>query len=276
MVISTELLTPERWPDFEDLFGKQGACYGCWCTAFRLPPAVRRENNHERNRDHMHRRVEEGPPPGILAFDGAKAIGWMQVGPRPDIPQWNNAGRASAPFEAGEEADPSVWAISCFFIRSGARGKGLTHILVSAGIVYASQAGVRYLEACPMDQSKNSRSTGLFVGSTRVFETAGFHRMAERKAGRPLVPGVPVHVCRPLHCLWSQLLAQDIALGFGVVELRSEHEEGLQPCPIARGGQLGRRRSALSQPLVSLTLLVGNDDLLAAQVKKEDVGASLL
>jgi hypothetical protein len=38
-----------------------------------------------------------------------------------------------------------------------------------------------------MDQSKSSRSTGLFVGSTRVFEKAGFRRMAERKSGRPLV-----------------------------------------------------------------------------------------
>jgi predicted GNAT family acetyltransferase len=111
----------------------------------------------------------------------------MQVGPRPDIPQWNNAGRASAPFEAGEEADPSIWAISCFFIRSGARGKGLTHTLVSAGIDHARKAGAHYLEACPMDQSKNSRSLGLFVGSTRVFEKAGFQRMAERKSGRPLV-----------------------------------------------------------------------------------------
>ncbi|TIR45895.1 MAG: GNAT family N-acetyltransferase, partial [Mesorhizobium sp.] len=25
-------LVPELWADFEDLFGKQGACYGCWCT----------------------------------------------------------------------------------------------------------------------------------------------------------------------------------------------------------------------------------------------------
>ena len=38
-----------------------------------------------------------------------------------------------------------------------------------------------------MDQSKNSRSLGLFVGSTRVFEKAGFQRIAERKSGRPLV-----------------------------------------------------------------------------------------
>jgi GNAT superfamily N-acetyltransferase len=148
---------------------------------------VRRENNRERNKDHMRRRVAEGPPPGILAFDDGRAVGWMQVGPRPDIPQWNNAGRASAPLEAGEENDPSVWAISCFFIRSGARGRGLTHRLVAAGIEHARHAGARHLEACPMDQSKSSRSTGLFVGSTRVFEKAGFRRLTERKSGRPLV-----------------------------------------------------------------------------------------
>ncbi|TIV64275.1 MAG: GNAT family N-acetyltransferase, partial [Mesorhizobium sp.] len=44
-------LTPERWADFEDLFGKQGACYGCWCTHFRLAPAERRASDKERNKD---------------------------------------------------------------------------------------------------------------------------------------------------------------------------------------------------------------------------------
>src|SRR5262245_14820805 len=24
-------LTPERWPDLEQLFGPRGACAGCWC-----------------------------------------------------------------------------------------------------------------------------------------------------------------------------------------------------------------------------------------------------
>jgi len=28
-------------PISRDLFGKQGACYGCWCTHFRLTPAER-------------------------------------------------------------------------------------------------------------------------------------------------------------------------------------------------------------------------------------------
>jgi len=38
-----------------------------------------------------------------------------------------------------------------------------------------------------MDQSKGSRSLSLYVGSARVFEKAGFVRVAERRAGRPLV-----------------------------------------------------------------------------------------
>lgn len=180
-------LTPDRWPQFEALFGKQGACYGCWCTHFRLPPAVRRENDRQRNKDFIHARIEAGPPPGLLAIVSGEAVGWMQVGPRADVPEWNNAGRVSAPLELGEERDPAVWAISCFFIRSRARGRGLTHRLVAAGIAFARSSGARVLEACPMDQSRDSRSIGLFVGSTRVFEKAGFSVAAARKPGRPLM-----------------------------------------------------------------------------------------
>ncbi len=180
-------VTAELWPDFEDLFGKQGACYGCWCTHFRQAPAVRRQNDRERNKDHIRARIEAGPPPGLLAFEEGRAVGWMQVGPRADVPEWNNAGRGSAPVDPADAADPGVWAISCFFIRTRARGKGLTHGLVAAGIDFARQSGARLLEACPMDLSRDSRSIGLFVGSSRVFEKAGFERLVERKAGRPLM-----------------------------------------------------------------------------------------
>ncbi len=180
-------VTAELWPDFEDLFGKQGACYGCWCTHFRQAPAVRRQNDRERNKDHIRARIEAGLPPGLLAFEEGRAVGWMQVGPRADVPEWNNAGRGSAPVDPADAADPGVWAISCFFIRTKARGKGLTHGLVAAGIDFARQSGARLLEACPMDLSRDSRSIGLFVGSSRVFEKAGFERLVERKAGRPLM-----------------------------------------------------------------------------------------
>jgi hypothetical protein len=59
--------------------------------------------------------------------------------------------------------------------------------MVSAGLDYAKANGARVVEACPMDQSKDSRSIGLFVGSTRVFEKAGFEPALVRKSGRPLM-----------------------------------------------------------------------------------------
>ena len=93
MTVTVAPLTPDLWPAFEDLFGKQGACYGCWCTHYRLPPSVRRIPDRQRNKDHIKARIEAGPPPGLLAFDGDRAAGWMQIGLRADVPEWNNKGR---------------------------------------------------------------------------------------------------------------------------------------------------------------------------------------
>ena len=187
MHVAISPLTPDLWPAFEDIFGRQGACYGCWCTHFRLPPATRRDNDRERNKEHIRARIAAGPPPGLLAFAGDEAVGWMQIGPRHDVPEFNNAGRGSAPLDPADATDPAVWAISCFFLRARVRGTGLTHRLVEEGLGFARQRGARFVEACPMTQSKSTRSIGLFVGSTRVFEKAGFERMVERKAGRPLM-----------------------------------------------------------------------------------------
>ncbi len=180
-------LTPDLWTAFEDLFGKQGACYGCWCTYFRLRPAVRKVTDSEGKKQIIRQRIEAGPPPGLLAFENGQAVGWMQIGPRSDVPEWNNAGRVSAEVGPNEAADPAVWAISCFFLRKQARGRGLTHRMVEAGLAFAAGNGARLVEACPMDQAGNSKSIGLFVGSSRVFEKAGFSRRVERKAGRPLM-----------------------------------------------------------------------------------------
>lgn len=180
-------LTFALWPALEELFGPQGACYGCWCTYFRLPPARRRAGTRETNRAHLMNRVQAGPPPGLIAFLDGAPVGWMQIGPRADVPEWNNARRVSAPLEGEAVTDPANWAISCFFIRTKARGRGLSHQLVAAGIRFARDNGAHVLDACPIDEAKQSKSVGLFVGSTRVFEAAGFHAVARRRPGRPLM-----------------------------------------------------------------------------------------
>lgn len=187
MALTTELLTPDRWDAFADLFGRQGACYGCWCMHLRQPPKARRDSSNLRNRDLIKARIEAGPPPGLLAFDAGTAVGWMQIGPRFDVPEWNNKGRASAPLRPEDASDPAAWAISCFYVRTGARGSGVTHRLVAAGIDHARASGARMVEACPMVQARTSASLGLYVGSASVFEKAGFRPVAERKKGRPLM-----------------------------------------------------------------------------------------
>jgi GNAT superfamily N-acetyltransferase len=180
-------LTIALWPQFEALFGPNGACYGCWCTGFRLAPKLRTELSGEERHGLMHGRVQAGPPPGLLALRDGKAIGWMQIGPRADVPEWNNPGRSSAPMDDGPAGDSSVWAISCFFFASKERGKGLSHQILSAGIKHARSNGARLLEASPMDKAKQSKSIGLCVGSTSVFQKAGFQTLVTRKPGRPLM-----------------------------------------------------------------------------------------
>ncbi|MBI1219087.1 MAG: GNAT family N-acetyltransferase [Rhodobacteraceae bacterium] len=180
-------LTPDRIADFVALFGPSGACYGCWCTAFRLPPKDRQRLTPEGKRAVMEARITSGPPPGLLAYRGARPVGWMQIGPRADVPEWNNPGRATAPLPDGPADDAGVWAVSCFFFARDERGKGLSHAMLAAGIDHARAAGARLLEASPMDRAKRAKSIGLFVGSTTVFEKAGFTEVARRKEGRPLM-----------------------------------------------------------------------------------------
>lgn len=180
-------LTPDRIPDFVTLFGPSGACYGCWCTAFLLRPKARQAMTGDERRDLMLDRIRRGPPPGLLAYDADTPIGWMQLGPRADLPEWNNPGRSSSPLPDAPPTDTGVWAVTCFFFRSKARGKGLSHAILAAGIDHARASGARLLEASPMDRAKQSKSIGLFVGSTSVFLKAGFTEVARAKPGRPLM-----------------------------------------------------------------------------------------
>ncbi len=179
--------TADRWDDFVTLFGPSGACYGCWCLHFRVPPKVREHTPAAQKREMMHERFLAGPPPGLIGYRGETPVAWMQIGPRADVPEWNNRGRVTTPLDDAPADDVTVWAISCFFFKSSERGKGMSLAMVKAGIAYAGEGGARVLEACPMDKAKQAKSVGLFVGSTSTFVKTGFREVALRKAGRPLM-----------------------------------------------------------------------------------------
>jgi GNAT superfamily N-acetyltransferase len=185
MVDRIEPLTPENWAALEKLFGKQGAVMGCWCMYWRLPRKDWEKARGARAKALFKRRVMEGPPPGVLAFDGDDAVGWLQIGPRADAAQWNGARRVSAPIAASDAADPRLWSANCFFVAKSARGKGVGVALLEGAIAFARKSGARAIEACPIDGDASAGAA--YVGRTVLFERAGFKEVARRKANRPLM-----------------------------------------------------------------------------------------
>jgi predicted GNAT family acetyltransferase len=178
-------LTPDLWPAFEKLFGKSGACSGCWCIHWRVPRAEYVAKRGAKAKAFIKRRILQGPPPGVLAFDGDEAVGWLQIGPRADTPQWNSPRRVTAPLQESDAEDERVWGATCFFIKPSARGQGVMAALLKGGIDYARANGARLIEACPIDGKTGN--VDAYVGLISVFERVKFKEVARRKDNRPLM-----------------------------------------------------------------------------------------
>lgn len=178
-------LTPELWPALEALFGKSGACSGCWCAHWRVPRQDYVAMRGAAAKASFKRRVKEGPPPGVLAFAGDEAVGWLQIGPRADTPQWNSTRRATAPLAQADAVDERVWGATCFFIKRSARGQGVMEALLEGGLAFARASGARVVEACPVDGEVGA--VDAYVGLMSVFARAKFKEIARRRNNRPLM-----------------------------------------------------------------------------------------
>jgi GNAT superfamily N-acetyltransferase len=169
-------VTPALWPALEDLFGEKGACGGCWCMYWRIGNAYRRRPQHA-NRADLHKVVCDGPPAGLLAFDGKVAVGWCQLTPRNLLP-WLD--RAWLRID-----EVPVWSISCFYIRKGYRRRGITSALLDAAVKAAKQAGAPALEAYPLAGDLSPSASG--TGYVSTFLRAGFKVVGRRSRARPIM-----------------------------------------------------------------------------------------
>lgn len=177
-------LTLDCWDDFVDLFGpERGASGGCWCMWWRMPAKEFRATSRIEKRDSFHEIVGAGPPPGILVYSGNLAVGWCAVGPRASLPRLNSS-RVAAPIQDDLDA---VWAVSCFFLRSGYRGQGLMGTLLGAAAEFARDQGARRVEACPIEPARKLSWGEGFVGIASAFQAAGFKEVARRTPTRPLM-----------------------------------------------------------------------------------------
>ena len=178
MRLTVRPLTPERWPDLEDLFGPLGACNGCWCMYWRIGAAYRKAPRSQ-NKAAFRRVVERGPPPGLLAFDGERAVGWCQLTPRDALPFIDRVWRLK------RVDDVPVWSVSCLYVRKGCRRQGVTSALIAAAVKAAKRAKAPALEAYPFDAKLSPSATGTGYAST--FARAGFKVVARRVPPRPIM-----------------------------------------------------------------------------------------
>ena len=180
MQLTIRPLTPDLWPSLEDLFGKGGASNGCWCMYWRIGSEYHKRER-EKNRKAFRRIVEQGPPPGLLAFDGERVVGWCQLTPRAQL-AWLDR---KPPFER-VDALP-VWSISCFYVRRGYRRKGVMRALIAGALKAAKHSHAAALEAYPVDTAQPGSTSNVFTGTVSAFRRMGFKTVARREATRPMM-----------------------------------------------------------------------------------------
>jgi GNAT superfamily N-acetyltransferase len=171
-------LTPRHWPAFAELLDAGGPAGRCWCMAPRIGADYRR-CQPEQNKTEFRRIVEQGPPPGLLAFEGETAVGWVQVTPRSDVAAVERAWRLR------RVDDVPVWLISCFYIRKGVRRRGVMAAMIDAAVEWARSSGAPAIEACPLDGSVSPSATSIGYAST--YAAAGFVEIARRSPERPIM-----------------------------------------------------------------------------------------
>lgn len=181
--LSVHPLTIKRWNDFEKLFGKKGACGGCWCMYWRLKRAEFNKFKGEVNKGFMKKRVGENRPPGLLLYADKQLAGWCALAPRNEYPVLNNSRILKAP------DDQLVWSIVCFFIDRNFRKSGLTTIFLRYAIEYCKNSGVKIIEGYPIDakDKKNYPPVFAYTGFASAYIKAGFTEVARRSESRPIM-----------------------------------------------------------------------------------------
>jgi len=175
-------LTPDRWADFEALMGPKGGAGGCWCMLWRLSKRAFEAGAGEVNRQAMQAVAAEPVAPGLLAYDGDRAVGWVSVAPRARFPRIENS-RVLARID-----DEEVWSITCFLIAKSHRRRGVATRLLEAACDFVRSNGGKVVEGYPIAPNRASYpAVFAWTGFKGAFRKAGFETVRKRSPTRPIM-----------------------------------------------------------------------------------------
>ena len=171
-----EPLTSATWTALVDLFREGGDPRWCYCQFWRLRAKDFSALKVPQLRERLHDLATSDEPPGLVAFDGDRAVGWVSLGPRTEFE------RIVRSKVIPTIDDRPVWSVVCFAVSSSARGRGVGRALLEAAIDHARQHGADALEAYPvrLDGGETIDAESAFTGTLPMFEHAGFAVVADR------------------------------------------------------------------------------------------------
>jgi ribosomal protein S18 acetylase RimI-like enzyme len=169
-------LTGETWEALAELFREGGDPRWCWCQYWRLRSKDMAAAKVPQLRERLHDQARSAQPPGLVAFDGERAVGWVSLGPRAEFERIVRS-RVIPTID-----DRPVWSIVCFAVTASARGRGVARTLLDAAIDFARAQGADALEAYPVAVGTGEpiHSDAAFTGTLPMFERAGFRVVADR------------------------------------------------------------------------------------------------
>jgi predicted GNAT family acetyltransferase len=177
-------LSRDDWPVIETLFGERGACGGCWCMLWRVPKGGKtwEQAKGEPNRRAFRKLVQTGRAKGCLAFVGDEPVGWCSVAPRADFPRLTRVKALQTDWDEG------TWSVTCFYIPSRWRSRGVATALLKHAVALARKHGAKTVEGYPVQPSKGSKnpipSVFAWTGVNALFEKGKFVKLTTPSESR--------------------------------------------------------------------------------------------
>jgi GNAT superfamily N-acetyltransferase len=166
--------------DIAAIFGAADYPGRCQCQRYKVPGQFWRESTREQRSAMLREQTACGDPgaratSGLVGYVGDDPAGWVAVEPRTAYPRLATS-RVVWRGREEDKDDDGVWAVTCFVVRKGYRGRGLTYPLARATIDFARDRGARALEGYPIiaPPGKEIPWGDAHVGTRQVFEEAGF------------------------------------------------------------------------------------------------------
>jgi len=179
---SYKALSSDTWNDFVSLFGKNGACGGCWCMYWRLRHRDYEQQKGEGNKHAMYRMVQSGLPLGIIAYSKDVPISWCSIAPREQNIRLENS-RTLKRID-----DKPVWSITCLFVNKIYRKKGISAMLIEHAVQFAFDSGISTVEAYPVIPKKEKMpDVFAYTGIYSTFIKSGFKEAARFSDYRVIV-----------------------------------------------------------------------------------------